>query len=25
MQDQSVQSKPFDKQKYDKFKNLKVW
>ena len=24
MQDQSVQSKPFDKQKYDKFKNLKV-
>jgi hypothetical protein len=24
MQDQSVQNKPFDKQKYDKFKNLKV-
>jgi predicted ATP-dependent serine protease len=24
MQDQSAQSKPFDKQKYDKFKNLKV-
>ena len=24
MQDQSIQSKPFDKQKYDKFKNLKV-
>lgn len=24
MQEQSVQNKPFDKQKYDKFKNLKV-